>query len=343
MIFHPPILALVLASALTCVLIVWASVFAVRLLRHWELSSGSEAQLQLERQTYLVSTLLAFVMTVELASLVLFVFNADRMAVMFVGAMCAVGTLNASTYGFPALLAKIAVFFAAGLWLAVNHADGKGRDYPLIRLKYKALLGVAPLVLVAGIRVFRVPVTVEPARVLCDQGRNRHTRPDPCHWALALDGRARWRRGDRRDVDAVFRRPCGDSADDHDVFPALPHRAGPETRHERPNRSRVQERALDAVLPQLCASRPDRLDAGDGNPGPPGVDLPLGIGGQGRPIGLRAGGNPSGVVLLLHVSDAKVHSFEGLFHQRRASRNPGVWTGRVALGFGPLPGQAGRA
>lgn len=150
MIFHPPILALVLASALTCMLIVWASVFAASLLRRWDLSSGSEAQLQLERQTYLVSTVLAFVMAVELASLVLFVFNADRMAVMFVGAMCAVGTLNASIYGFPALLAKIAVFFGAALWLAVNHADGKGRDYPLIRMKYGLLLGVAPLVLIAG-------------------------------------------------------------------------------------------------------------------------------------------------------------------------------------------------
>jgi uncharacterized membrane protein len=149
-IFHPPNLALLLASALTSTLIIWASFFAVRLLRHWDLSNGAETQIQLERQTYLVSTLLAFVMLVELASLILFVFNADRMAVMFVGAMCAVGTLNASVYGFPALLAKIAVFFAAGLWLALNHADGKGRDYPLIREKYQLLLGIAPLILLAA-------------------------------------------------------------------------------------------------------------------------------------------------------------------------------------------------
>lgn len=150
MIFHPPVLALLLASALSSGLAVWASLFAVKLLRRWDLASGAEAQLWLERQTYLVSTVLAFVMVVELASLVLFVFNADRMAPMFVGAMCAVGVLNASVYGFPALLAKIAVFFAASLWLAVNHADGKGRDYPLIRIKYRLLLGVAPLVLLAA-------------------------------------------------------------------------------------------------------------------------------------------------------------------------------------------------
>ena len=150
MIFHPPILALILASALSSGLAVWASLFAVKLLGGWNLASGAEAQLRLERQTYLVSTVLAFVMVVELASLILFVFNADRMAPMFVGAMCAVGVLNASVYGFPALLAKIAVFFAASLWLAVNHADGLACDYPLIRVKYRLLLGLAPLVLLAA-------------------------------------------------------------------------------------------------------------------------------------------------------------------------------------------------
>ncbi|MEJ2125864.1 MAG: hypothetical protein P8Y47_14015, partial [Alphaproteobacteria bacterium] len=150
MIFHPPILALIVASLLTSGFTVWAAVFAVRVLRAWDLSSGSEAQLQLERQTYLVSTVVAFALAVGAASLVLFVFNADRMAALFTGAMCAVGTLNASVYGFPALLAKIAVFFAASLWLAANRADGKGRDYPLTRLKYGMLLGLAPLVLLAA-------------------------------------------------------------------------------------------------------------------------------------------------------------------------------------------------
>ena len=150
MIFHPPILALTLVSLLSAAAAVWASVFAVELLRRWDLASGAQEQVLLERQTYLVSTVMALVMTAELASLVLFVFNADRMSVMFVGAMCAVGTLNASVFGFPALIAKLGVFFAAGLWLAVNHADNQGRDYPLIRVKYWLLLAVAPLVVLAA-------------------------------------------------------------------------------------------------------------------------------------------------------------------------------------------------
>jgi hypothetical protein len=149
-IFHPPVLALTLVSLLSAAAAIWASAFAVDVLRRWDLSSGAEAQVLLERKTYLVSTVMALVMAAELASLVLFVFNADRMAAMFVGAMCAVGTLNASAYGFPALIAKLCVFFAAALWLTVNHADNQGRDYPLIRVKHWLLLGVAPLIVLAA-------------------------------------------------------------------------------------------------------------------------------------------------------------------------------------------------
>ena len=111
MIFHPPILALTLVSLLSASAAIWASMFAVELLRRWDLSSGAEEQLLLERRTYLVSTVMALVMIAELASLVLFVFNADRMSVMLASHVRArqVGTLNASVYGFPALLAKLGV------------------------------------------------------------------------------------------------------------------------------------------------------------------------------------------------------------------------------------------
>ncbi len=150
MIFHTPIMAMLLASFLSVLIFSWAAWFSVQVLRHWDISSGHARQLVLERRTYLVSTALVFVMTMELASLLLFVFNADKMAVMFVGAMCAVGTLNVNDYGFPALVLKITVFFGAATWLIINHADGKGRDYPLTRFKYGFLLLLTPVVIAAA-------------------------------------------------------------------------------------------------------------------------------------------------------------------------------------------------
>jgi len=145
MLFQPAIIALLLASAL-CVLALAASApFALEVIRRWDITSGSERQLQLERRTYLFSTLLTFVLALQLAAVLLFVFNAEKMSGMFVGAMCAVGTLNVNAFGFPALNAKIAVFFLAAMWLAINHIDSRARDYPLVRIKYALLLALAPL------------------------------------------------------------------------------------------------------------------------------------------------------------------------------------------------------
>jgi hypothetical protein len=145
-ILHPAVLALVVASLLTAGLLVYAARWAVAILRRWDLRSGSSRQLELERRTYLVSTILGYVLAFELASIFLYVYTADALAPMFTGAMCAAGTLRASPWGYPVLFLKLANFVLAGLWLAVNHADGAGYDYPLVRPKYALLLGLAPLV-----------------------------------------------------------------------------------------------------------------------------------------------------------------------------------------------------
>jgi hypothetical protein len=150
MLFQPAIIALLLASALCVLALVGSAPFAVEIIRRWDIRSGSERQLQLERRTYLFSTLLTLVLALQLAAVLLFVFNAEKMSGMFVGAMCAVGTLNVNAFGFPALNAKIAVFFLAAMWLAINHVDSGARDYPLVRIKYGLLLALAPLLVASA-------------------------------------------------------------------------------------------------------------------------------------------------------------------------------------------------
>lgn len=151
MIFQPAIIALLLASVVTATVAVVASGFGVQVLRHWDITSGSERQLALERLTYLISTLLGLAFAVALGSLLLFVLNADRMASQFVGAMCAVGTLNANAWGFPTLVLKIVNFFLAGTWLILNEVDTRGWDYPLIRAKYRYLLVITPFLIAEAV------------------------------------------------------------------------------------------------------------------------------------------------------------------------------------------------
>jgi hypothetical protein len=147
MMLHAPVLALLLTAWLGAATLLWAAGFAITLLRHWDLASGARRQIELERRTHLVATLLTLVMLAQAVALPLMVFNADRTAPLLVGAMCAFGSFNASVYGFPALYAKLALFFGAVVWLAMHHADLRSTDYALTRRKYGLLLVLLPLAL----------------------------------------------------------------------------------------------------------------------------------------------------------------------------------------------------
>lgn len=146
MLLNPAILALILVSAIISFMLLLAAGFAIQLLKLWDINSGSELQLRLERRTYLISTLLTWAFAFELISLILFVYNAESMSGQFVGAMCATGVLNVNVWGWPTLFLKIVIFFAGAIWLAINYLDNKGYDYPLVKIKYLLLLLIVPLV-----------------------------------------------------------------------------------------------------------------------------------------------------------------------------------------------------
>ena len=151
MILHPAIIALMLVSLLISGMVLYASFFGIRIIRRWDIQSGSEEQLALERSTYLISTILSYVLVFQIGSLFLYIYTADSLHSLFVGAMCAAGTLNVDPYGYPTFLLKILNFILAGLWLIINYTDNRAHDYPLVRKKYWMLLFLAPLIVTDSI------------------------------------------------------------------------------------------------------------------------------------------------------------------------------------------------
>lgn len=146
MIFHPAILALLFSSTFIGFMILYAATCGIQILRRWDLRSGSELQLSLERKTYLVSSMLCYAFGFQLISLFLFVYTVDRISPFFAGAMCAAGSLYANAYGYPVLLFKVMNFLLAGFWLLLNYTDNRASDYPLIRKRYGLLLALAVLI-----------------------------------------------------------------------------------------------------------------------------------------------------------------------------------------------------
>jgi hypothetical protein len=154
MIQHPAILALTIASFLTCIMLIYAAWYGTRILEKWDLHSGSELQLDLERRTYLISVILSYTLVFQILSLFLYIFTADNLHSQFTGAMCAAGSLGVNSYGYPVLILKIVNCLLSGVWLIINHVDSRGYDYPLIKTKYGMLNILAPLILLEAVFQF---------------------------------------------------------------------------------------------------------------------------------------------------------------------------------------------
>ncbi len=150
MILQPAIIALIVGSFCVCLICGYASFLGIAIIRKWDLTSGSSQQLDFERKTYLISTILGYVMVFEILSLFLLVFTADEIHTMFTGAMCAAGTFFVNGFGYPALIVKLINTLLCGCWLILNHLDNKGMDYPLIRIKYVFLLFITTGICIGG-------------------------------------------------------------------------------------------------------------------------------------------------------------------------------------------------
>ncbi len=147
MILHPGIIALLIGSSLALLMVVYAGGLGLKILARWDFQSSSAQQLQLERRTYLISTIVNYALGFEIISGLLLVYTLDDIHRLFVGAMCATGSLNANPIGWYLLLVKIVIFFATSIWVVLNRLDQRSENYPLVKLKYRALLLLAPLLL----------------------------------------------------------------------------------------------------------------------------------------------------------------------------------------------------
>ena len=140
--------ALTLLSLVVLILTAIAARTAIRVLRYWDPASDSNRQIRLENETWLSSTLVQYAMGFQVLSLILFVLAADNFSKVISGAMCATGALTANQYGMPVLLVKLLGGFLYGFWIVLHSFDISSERYPLLRVKYIALIFLLPLLVV---------------------------------------------------------------------------------------------------------------------------------------------------------------------------------------------------
>lgn len=148
MILNPWIIAMYLSLLGVSVLYLYALFISVQILKRWDIRSMDEGQLMLERRSHLAATIIHYGLWIQVISLVLFYMTLESVSEVIPGAMCATGSLQANTFGFPALFVKVAVTILCVLWISIHHVDSHLEDYRLTPFKFKCLFFLTPLVLV---------------------------------------------------------------------------------------------------------------------------------------------------------------------------------------------------
>ena len=100
-------------GGIVLLMLLYASALGIKILLKWDYHSSSEQQLTLERKTYLISTLINYAFGFVVFSGFLYIFTVDEIHKLFVGAMCATGSLNANPVGWHVLWTKMLSFFFA--------------------------------------------------------------------------------------------------------------------------------------------------------------------------------------------------------------------------------------
>lgn len=144
MILHPGILALLLGAAVSLAMLTAGAALGLAIARHWRPDQADERQLTLERRGWLVATLVRWAVGFEALSLLLFLYTLDDLHPLFVGAMCATGTLNANPVGWHLLWIKAGLFLAGGLWWLIDRLDRRVPEAPLTRVKFLAVFALLP-------------------------------------------------------------------------------------------------------------------------------------------------------------------------------------------------------
>ncbi|MBD3791169.1 MAG: hypothetical protein IE918_03305 [Campylobacterales bacterium] len=159
------VIVYLLSETVLYILLFIAAVATLGIVRRWDFERFTKRQFDLENRSYLVMSIIFFVLGLKMLLLPYFAYTIDALSPLVPGAMCAAGVIDANAYGSPLLLVKIIILFLSGLWLGINRLDLEGKHYPYMKLKswfYLLLFVLLSAELVLDILYFSQIETTNP-------------------------------------------------------------------------------------------------------------------------------------------------------------------------------------
>jgi len=150
--FSNQVIVYLLSESTLFFLLFVAFIVSLKVLMKWDFERFTPLQFALERQAYLITTILFFVFSMKFLLIIYFIFSIDALSLLVPGAMCGAGVISANIYGSYLLILKLVILFFLTLWFFINAYDMRTKNHKWFKIKswlfsFIFLLVVAELVL----------------------------------------------------------------------------------------------------------------------------------------------------------------------------------------------------
>ncbi len=136
MLLTPEIITILILDFISVFFGLIAFIISIKIVKNWDLNSTTQAQYKLEKQSFLVSTIIKYIFIVKLPLFLFFIFTADKLSDIITGAMCAAGVVSSASFGLAMFIYKILNLYIFGFWLVLNQYDIKDEKLPYVRYKF---------------------------------------------------------------------------------------------------------------------------------------------------------------------------------------------------------------
>ncbi len=137
---HNQNVIILLFSSISAVISLFvATLLSIDILLNWDFNKNDKKQYRLEKNSWLIATIVGFVAGIKVIELPYFVFTIDSLSHIVPGAMCGAGVISYNDYGLKLLFIKIVELGLIIFWLLLNRYDIKAL-YRWIRAKMLLLI-----------------------------------------------------------------------------------------------------------------------------------------------------------------------------------------------------------
>lgn len=138
----PSVLTLIIAEGILLILSFIALLASLRIGVDFDPTKTTTYQYELNKKSYLVSTIIMFVLILKLPLFFFFIWGLDNTALLVPGAMCAAGIVGATPWGVWMFFIKILSLFFLSAWVIIHRQDLRTIDYKYTKSKFLLFQGL---------------------------------------------------------------------------------------------------------------------------------------------------------------------------------------------------------